>query len=187
LGSIIAVALASAILASNFGDGQTRNMIRLSLAWYAAALGLMMFMRPADWPAQTRLGRAARWCWTWGAACFVVHVLLAFHYFHHWSHTQAFEHTRAVSGVGEGLYVSYLFTCLWVADASFWWLAPRRYAARSVWLDRLLHGFMLFMVFNGTVVFETGPIRWVSLVVLAVLGVMWMLSRGTVSSPSEIR
>lgn len=183
LGSITAVKLASAFVASDLGDALTRNMIRLALAWYATALALMMFLRNDDWRAATRLGRAARWCWTWGVAAFVIHVLLAFHFFHHWSQAAALQHTREVSGVAEGLYVSYLFTGLWIADAACWWLAPHRYAARAPWIDRLLHGFMLFMVFNSTVIFESGPIRWVSLVALAALAALWLVTRAKPLTP----
>src|SRR5207244_1221257 len=98
----------------------------------------------------------------WGLVCFLVHVAAAFHYDHHWSHAEAFEHTRQVSGVGEGIYFSYLFALVWSADATYWWLLPANFATRSNWIDRLLHGFMLFMVVNGTVVFASGPIRWIS-------------------------
>ncbi len=115
----------------------------------------MLFLRPADWAIETPRGWAARWCWTWGLVCFLVHLAMAFHYFHHWSHAHAFERTREVSGVGEGIYVSYLFTWLWGADVAYWWLSPGGYAARSRWIDRTLQAFMLFIVINGTIVFET--------------------------------
>ena len=103
---------------------------------------------------------------------------MAFHYFHHWSHALAFERTRQVSGVGEGIYVSYLFTLLWVADVAWWWLQPDRYAARPAWIDRTLHGFMLFIVLNGTVVFESGGIRWAGLLGLVVLAGVWWMAQG---------
>jgi hypothetical protein len=177
--TLLAATLAlSAAFGSDVGDALTRNTVRLSLAWYAAAVGLMLFLEPADWPVGTTRGWAARWCWTWGLICFLVHLAMAFHYFHHWSHADAFERTRQVSGVGEGIYVSYLFTLLWCADVAYWWLAPQRYAARSAWIDRTLHAFMLFIVLNGTVVFESGPIRWAGLLGLAALAVAWRLARG---------
>ena len=103
---------------------------------------------------------------------------MAFHYYHHWTHADAFEHTRRVSGNGEGIYVSYLFTWLWVADAIWWWVRPKQHADRSPWIDRGLHAFMLFIVFNGMVVFESGPIRWAGLLMFLVLPVAWLLSRG---------
>jgi hypothetical protein len=172
------VLLASNHFATNPGDSLTRNTIRLSLAWYAVALVLMIRLRGAkDWRATTPLGKTARWCWTWACLTFIVHVALAFHYFHHWSHADAFEHTREVSGLGEGLYISYLFTLLWIADAIAWWLAPAWYTSRSRWIDRLLHGFMLFIVFNGTVIYEQGPIRWVAAAGFLILALCWHFMR----------
>jgi hypothetical protein len=155
----------------------TRNTVRLSLAWYAAALCLMMRLNPVDWLAISNLGNLARWCWTWGVVCFLVHLAMAFHYYHHWSHAHAFEHTRQVSGAGEGIYVSYLFTWLWIADAVWWWIQPKRYAARPVWIDRALHAFMLFIVFNGMIVFESGAIRWAGLLLFILLPAGWLHSR----------
>ena len=37
---------------------------------------------------------------------------------------------------------------------------------------------MLFMVFNGMIVFETGPIRWAGAVMFAILAIAWLLIRG---------
>src|SRR5262249_22213252 len=125
-----------------------------------AALTLKMTLRPGDWLARTGRGRLARCCWSLAWAAFVIHVGMAFHYYHQWSHADAVRHTREVSGFGEGVYISYLFTLLWTADMASWWLRPAWYAQRSPWVDRALHGFMLFMIFNATIVYETGFIRW---------------------------
>jgi len=165
------------LLASDTGNLLTRNTVRLSLAWYGAALCLMMQLRgAADWRAETSLGRLARWCWTWAIVVFLVHLAMAFHYYHGWSHAHAFQRTREVSGVGEGIYVSYLFTWCWIADALGWWWQPARYAARSPWIDRVLHTFMLLIVFNGMVVFETGGIRWAGCIMFVVLTAVWLAS-----------
>jgi len=174
---LAAVLLVSRWLAGDVGDTLTRNTVRLSLAWYAVALCLLLRLSAADWGAESPAGRFARWCWTWALICFLVHLVMAFHYYHHWSHEHAFERTRRISGVGQGLYVSYLFTLLWTADVLWWWMAPARYRARSPWVDRLLHAFMLFIVFNSMVVFETGPIRWAGLAMFAVLGLAWIGAR----------
>ncbi len=172
---LLALVLAlTAACASDVGDSLTRNTVRLSLAWYTAALCLMMRLDRADWSASTVPGRVTRWLWSWALVCFLVHLAMAFHYYHNWSHEHAFARTRSVSGVGEGIYVSYLFTWLWGADVAAWWLWPQRYARRSVWIDRALHAFMLFMVFNGMIVFETGPIRWAGVALFVFLPAMWL-------------
>lgn len=175
---LVAVIALSTVMTDNTGEMLTRNTVRLSLAWYAAALCLMMRLGPADWLATSVLGRLARWCWTWAVVCFLVHLAMAFHYYHHWSHTDAFEHTRQVSGVGEGIYASYLFTLLWIGDAAWWWIRPQQYAVRSPWIDRAVHAFMLLIVFNGMVVFESGPIRWAGLLMFLVLPAAWIYLRG---------
>src|SRR5690348_10320723 len=73
-----------------------------------------------------RWGNAAWWfpwsrrIWTVGYVFFVAHVACAFHFYHHWSHRAAFESTAEQTEqqlgfrFGEGIYVSYAFTLLWM-------------------------------------------------------------------------
>jgi hypothetical protein len=168
----------SAAVAVEPGEILTRNTVRLSLAWYALALCMMIRLTAVDWTAATAACRLARWCWTWALVSFLVHLAMAFHYYHHWSHADAFEHTREVSGYGEGIYMSYLFTILWIVDVIWWWAQPERFARRSPWIDRALHAFMLFIVFNGMVVFESGLIRWAGLLLFTALLAVWLAARG---------
>src|SRR5262245_10355070 len=100
---------------------------------------------------------------------------MAFHHYHGWSHTRAVEHVRDVSGVGEGIYASHLFTLLWTLDVAWWWLSPGSYATRPGWVDRGLHGFLFFMIFNATVVYEEGFIRWAGLFLTEGLVRLWAL------------
>jgi hypothetical protein len=160
---------------TTLGDDLVRNTVRLSLLYYAIALNLMLMLRPADWPARTPRGRLARGCWTLAWLTYLVHLAMAFQFYHNWSHAAAMEHVRSVSGVGEGIFVSHLFTLVWTADVLFWWLRPDTYARRSPWIGRALHAFMLFVVFNGTVVYEEGPIRWAGVAMFAELAALvWM-------------
>jgi hypothetical protein len=174
LGIVLAASGASQ---ESSGENLTRNTIRLALAWYAAALILMLQLAPCDWAAATARGKTARWCWTWGLGCFLVHLAMAFHYYHGWSHADAFRHTREVSGWGEGIFASYLFTWLWLGDVAWWWRRPEAYAARPTWINRSLHIFMLFIAFNGMVVFGSGAIRWAGIAMFAVLGAAWFRAR----------
>jgi hypothetical protein len=162
---------------TELGDLLTRNTVRVSIAWYAVALWLMLRLRGEDWRARSRIGALARWCWSFALACFLVHVAVAFHFYHRWSHADAFERTRRISGMGEGLYLSYLFTVLWTADVLYWWVRPAGYAVRSAWIHRTLHAFMLFIVFNSMVVFETGWIRWAGVGMFAALGLAYRQAR----------
>jgi hypothetical protein len=158
------------------GDGRVRQTIRLSLACWFVAVLLMPDLDLAGWRACGR-GRLVRWVWTLGWATYLIHVGLAYHHAFGWSQTAALAHTRARSGVGEGIYVSYVFTLVWGLDVVWWWLAPAAYAGRSPWWDRLLHGFLAFIIFNGTVVYETGAVRWVGAAAFTVLGVRILLRR----------
>ncbi|HEY2839585.1 MAG TPA: hypothetical protein VGJ26_10565 [Pirellulales bacterium] len=179
---VVGISLA---FAQETGEMLTRNTVRLSLFWYATAICLMMRLRLEDWRGTTALGRIARWCWTLGLVTFLVHLGVAFHFYHQWSHAHAFDHTREVSGIGEGIYISYLFTWLWAADVAWWWTSPVTYVGRTPWIGRALHPFMLFIVFNGMVIYESGPIRWVGLVMFAVLAVAWWQSRGRSRSAGQ--
>lgn len=175
---VLIVTISSATAANDFGDSLTRNAIRLSLFCYAGTLFLMMRIKAYDWTGSTVYGALTRCFWTAALFFFLVHFTLAFHYFHHWSHKAAFEHSRVSGGLGEGIYFSYLFTVLWLFDVAWWWLRPAAYAGRSPWIGRGLHTYLLFIVLNGTVVFESGYIRWAGLVTFAGLAMFWLQTIG---------
>ncbi len=174
------VALAAVIVwpvltgSPTLGDDLTRHTVRVALAFYCAACWLMLRLRPAEWRAATPRGRFARWCWTLAWAAFVVHVGVAFHFYHHWSHAEAVAHVRERSGVGEGVFASYSFTLAWTADVAWWWLWPAGYAGRPGWVDQALHGFMAFMIAMATVVYEDGAIRWAGVALCVGLAVRWL-------------
>src|SRR5437868_1002537 len=73
----------------NPGEYLTRATVRVALAYYAAALVLMLTLRPPGWAAATGRGRLARRCWALAWVTYAVHVGVAFHYYHHWSHADA--------------------------------------------------------------------------------------------------
>jgi hypothetical protein len=79
------------------------------------------------------------------------------------------RHVEERSGFGPGIFLSYLFTLAWTADAAWWWLNPDSYAHRAGWTGVALHSYLFFMAFNATVVFETGPVRWGGLALSALL------------------
>ena len=150
------------------GDAFTRWTVRAALLLYAATLAL----RLAD-PSRRR---AARLLWTAGCLLFLAHVAAAFHFFHGWSHADAYtetaRQTKEMTGTdwGGGLYLNYLFAFAWAADAAWWWWGGTdRYARRRLWVDVALHAFMLFMALNGTVVFEQGAVRWAGVACTLVL------------------
>jgi hypothetical protein len=160
---------------ADLADALTRNTVRLALAGYAAAATGMLLLRPADWRVATGPGWLTRWCWTLAWASYLVHLAVAFLIYHQGSHAAAVAHTEQVSGWGEGTYVSHFFTLVWSLDVLAWWLWPGRYASRPAWIDWSLHGFMVFMVFNATVVYETGFIRWAGLALFAWLAAVGLI------------
>jgi hypothetical protein len=152
------------------GELLTIWTIRLALTLYVARLTMLLSARGERWRP------VSRWLWTAGCGLFVVHVICAFHFYHGWTHAAAWqdtaEQTKALLGVefGDGIYFSYLFLVLWVLDVAWMWLA--RPGQRTPWLRILVHLFLLFIAFNGAIVFEDGPTRWFGLAVCAVLMVL---------------
>jgi hypothetical protein len=172
----LALALPGATHSPTLADDLTRYTARVALLFWFAASVVMLVLEPAEWAAVGR-GRLARCCWSLAWLGYVIHLGVAFHYYHHWSHAAAVRHVQEASGFGEGIFVSHAFTLFWTLDMVAWWLRPSRYAARSPWFDRLLHGFMAFMVFNASVVYEQGFIRWAGLTAFAVLAPLWLATR----------
>jgi len=165
------------------GQLLTAWTIRAALICYVAYLGGWLTVRSIHWPA------VARWIWTIGCALFLGHVACAFHCFHHWSHAAAWhdtaEQTRLLLGVsfGDGIYFSYLFGILWLFDVAWLWIVPlasanirdkstmsaaqcasgvpgSRNQQRTPAWRLLVHLFLLFIAFNGAIVFKAGPTRW---------------------------
>ena len=163
-----------------YGEWLTRLTIWVALATYAIGAGIMLVAR----------GRAAqairaRWAWTIGCAFFLAHVVCAFTYYHHWSHAAAYRETalqtREMTGYhwGGGLFLNYLVAVGWLAEVLWWWVAPDHFARRSRCLVSAWHSFLFFMVFNGTVVFGSGPVRWVGLLICTGLAGLWWRGRKT--------
>jgi hypothetical protein len=160
------------------GELATRWTVRLALlCCFAGACAEL----PA--PTAVRRLRVARAAWTAGCVLFLAHVGCAFHFYHHWSHAEAYAHTAERTAAlvgwnwGGGLYFNYVFTASWIFDTLWWWCSPasrsRRHRAWSIaW-----YAFFLLMVVNATIVFETGLVRWVSIVALGSLALVWIVSR----------
>jgi hypothetical protein len=168
----------------------TKWTIRLALACYVTYLAGWLLAKSKPSAHRGRWPNTARAIWTLGCVLFVVHVACAFHFYHHWSHTAAWQttaqETEQLLGVafGDGIYFSYLFLILWALDVAWLWLRPRgnevangtpsetatvdatavpqpppRLVQTPPWRV-LVHIFLLFIAFNGAIVFEPGPTRW---------------------------
>jgi hypothetical protein len=113
----------------------------------------------------------------------VLHVLVAFHFRHGWSHASAVAETARQTeealgvAIGAGVYVNYLFIAVWLADAAWWWVSPATFSARPSPLDRAIRLFLLFIFVNGAIVFPKGPIRFAGIVIVAGLAAAWYRGR----------
>lgn len=134
--------------------------IRISLACLVAAVALRI--TGARHPATQRLDRRL---WTFGFLAFLAHVVSAFHFHHGWSNAAAVadtqRQTRELLGFefGGGIYFNYAFIAAWLIDL-IWTLRNSEAQSKGVQIVRsscLL--FMLFIAFNGTVVFKSGWLR----------------------------
>ena len=159
----------------SLGIALTKWTIWAGLLGYAVGTaGLLVARHEPRWWSLARLA------WTLGCVAYLGHVYSAFQFYHGWSHASAFEETarqtRETVGweVGEGLFVSYFFTAAWLTDVIWWWRAgAENYLRRSRALTIGLHAFFFFVVFNATVIFESGAIRGLGLTLclgLTVLG-----------------
>lgn len=155
------------------GELATRWTVRLALAGYFAGAALR-----GGRPRSSNRERVARLAWTLGCLFYLAHVGCAFHYFHGWSHAAAYQRTAdetaATTGWkwGGGLYFNYAFTVVWLADTLWWWRPAA--GRRAHWLATSVQAFLAFMVFNATVVFGHGAIRWFGLAGCALLAVRWL-------------
>jgi hypothetical protein len=154
-----------------FEEVLTRLTIQAALAAYFLALAL---------PKPNAL---AKRLWALGALLSWLHIAAAMIYVHHGSHAEAVEETarrtEALFGwrFGGGVYFNYVFAALWTADALWWWLAPAAYQHRPRWVAWTIHGYLLFIVINGAIVFASGPTRWLSLAALVIVGGILLLQK----------
>jgi len=140
-----------------------------AFALWAGAVLMQLQASRAEWHSRASAFRVARAAWVGGLAVFLVHLGLAFHLAHGWSHARAWEHVEASSGFGPGIFVSYFFTLAWSIDAVAWCAYPARYALRPKWIAVASHGFFAFITFNATVVYGHSPLRWVAAAGFALL------------------
>jgi len=146
-----------------------------AFALWAGASLLIVQVPGGEWkPGSVRL-RAVRWAWASAWLLFAVHVGYAFHFAHGWSHAKAVGHVQTTSGFGLGIFVSYAFALIWLADVLWLLVAGSSYTSRPRLLGWSSHGFFALIAFNGTVVYGHGLMRWVCLAVFAVLAVELVL------------
>lgn|SRR5262249_30899268 len=158
------------------GELLTRATIWVALGGYfIGAIAYLVSRKSREWE------RLARLAWTAGCISLLIHVAFAFHYYHGWSHAAAYRETARqtaeVVGLdwGGGLFINYILIAAWIADVVWWWVGPEAWRSRSKYLTAGWHGFLLFIIFNATVIFKTGPLRWIGLGLCLTLVLLWLL------------
>jgi len=153
----------------------TRVTIWISIAAYVIGMVAFAFGRK---PTSDSIARVA---WTIACAALGVHYICAFQFFHHWSHQSAYlETARQTEEVfkinwGGGLFINYGLLVLWVLDVGWWWLAGlNSYRQRPRSLVLSWHAILIFIILNATVVFKTGLLRWVGVLVTLILFLSWI-------------
>jgi hypothetical protein len=161
----------------NGGEILTRVSIWITIIAFAIGFAAFALSRNRrNWDATARLA------WTVACAALLAHVAFAFHFFHGWSHDDAYletaRQTENVVGLnwGGGLYINYALVIGWVLDTVCWWvLGLEVYRSRAWPLVTAWRGFLIFIIFNATVVFKTGFVRWAGLLVCLALGLAWLI------------
>jgi hypothetical protein len=149
----------------NKGELLTRITIWLALAGYATGASVYMLSRGRrSWDV------AARRAWAMGCVSIIAHVAFAYHFYHNWSQASVYRETARqtaeVTGLdwGGGVFFNYALVIGWVIDVAYWRLRGLdAYRNRPLRLAAAWQGFLFFIVFNATVVFKTGALRWIGL------------------------
>ena len=155
------------------GELLTRSTIWIAIVAYTIGCVVFAGGRPLTW---------VRLAWTIGCAALIAHFICAFHFYHSWSHQSAYVETaRQTAEVfatnwGGGLFINYAVVLVWTTDVVWWWLGGvSSYRRRPWWLTLTWHAFLIFIIFNATVVFKNGPTRWFGLVLCLTLCLSWVL------------
>ena len=160
----------------NVGEFLTRSSIWISIAFYA--IGCVIFAIGCERP---KLDQWTRLAFTAAVGALTAHYISAFNYYHHWSHESAYiETTRQTAEVfkvnwGGGIFINYALLMLWIAEVGWWWVAGTdSYRRRPMWILLTWHGFLVFILFNATVVFKDCLTRWVGLLTCAIVSLSWL-------------
>ena len=159
------------------GEILTRVTIWIAILGYVC--GTLAFALARN---KHRGDKIARLAWTAASIAALAHLLCAFHFYHGWSETLAYRvtarQTEEVFGLnwGGGLYINYVLIFGWLVDIGWWWARGiGSYRNRPGLIMAAWHGFLIFIIFNSTVVFKTGLVRWAGLLVCLGLCLVWSL------------
>lgn len=159
------------------GEFLTRGTIWISILAYTVGCVSFAVLRKKSY-----VDSLTRSLWTVAVVALIAHYIFAFQFYHAWSHDAAYiETARQTTEVfninsGVGLFINYGLLVIWITDVGCWWLsALNSYRRRPRLLLLLWHGFLIFIIFNATVVFKDGIQRWVGLLISLSLFLSWFV------------
>ena len=173
------------------GELLTRITIWIAIGGYALSVAINLLWSESRMRKRVFLLRKrdfliwrtrARWAWTIGCAALLAHTICALHFYHAWSQASAYRETARqtaeVTGLdwGGGLIINYAFLAAWIADVFWWWRGLEAYRRRHRLITAFLQGLFIFMVFNATVVFKTGFVRYSGAGICLLLLALWLWS-----------
>ena len=134
---------------------------------YAASVSVLL-----AWPHRQKVACCA---YLAGFAAYLLHAVFAFHAFYEWSHAVAWLETRRQTELttglssGDGLYLNYALGLVWMTDSLLWLTTGQPLHRRNYVAATGVHGFFLFMLVTGGIVFASGPVRWFTTMLLILI------------------
>ena len=166
------------------GEFLTRSTVWVSIVGYAVGsvfFALSSSARRSEHLESTQWDSAARIVWSVACASLIAHLISAFHFYHGWSHQAAYadtaRQTQELFGLnwGGGLFINYALLLAWIVDIAWWWQSGLDSYCKRPWpLVIAWHGFLIFIIFNATVVFGGGMVRWLGLAICLLLALTWL-------------
>ena len=158
------------------GEFLTRGTIWVSIVGYVLGSAVFALSRK-----RVRWDAAARVIWSVACASLIAHFISAFQFYHGWSHAAAYHdtahQTAEVFGFnwGGGLFINYALLVAWIVDIAWWWRSGLDSYRRRPWpLVIAWHAFLIFIIFNATIVFGDGIVRWLGLALCVLLTLAWL-------------
>ena len=121
----------------------------------------------------------AKSLWLLGSLLSLLHAIATMAFYHQFQHVAAYQDTahqteQAIGvAIGFGIWLNYIFVVVWLIDALWMSGFAKSYFARHRVFNWTIYGFLSFIAFNGAIVFESGPVRWIGILTILVLVFLW--------------
>ncbi|WP_417377307.1 hypothetical protein [Gimesia maris] len=119
------------------------------------------------------------WAWMIGVCLLSVHIAASYGFVYHWSHRASIEAAAndsfQTTGVraGWGVYVNFFFAAIWLCYS----VEMLTHGVRHRTIDKIIYVFTAAILASATILFETGTIRYLSVLGFLVLIALHVLAR----------